>query len=335
MTLHSLAVLVVATVVAVTTAILSSMSREESALADRGERLLPDLAAKANDVTAIAVTRKDGTTTLTKADGGFVDASGYPVKTEVVHDLLASLSVLTIVENKTGDPARYADLDLAEPTAEDGAGTEIILSDNAGDEIVRVVAGRNDYTVGGRGGGQYVRTGDSDVSHLVRGTVKLPLTRASWFDVDLLEQAPETIDSVKLTREDGNAIAFHREGEALAMVDKKSDREVDADKLARLTGLFGKLDFVDVRKSASPGADGRGSVRTETKDGLAVTVVALSPKGEREQWAHISAESLRDEAKTKAEELSQKIDGFEFRLPAGDLDIVDWDVDDFLVAPQS
>lgn len=335
MTLRSLAILVLATAVAVAAAILSSMSHEQGALADKGERLLPDLAASADEIAAITVIGKDDATTLSRSGDTFVDASGFPVSTEAVRDLLTSLSVLTIVENKTADPARYGDLDLAEPTAEEGGGTEIVLRDDAGEEIARIVAGRADYSVGGRGGGQYVRTGGSDVSHLVRGSVEVPLTRASWFDAVLLEKDKDQIEAVTLTLDNDQEIVFRRQDGMLAMVDQPADREIDAAKRDRLANLLSKLDFVDVRRSTAPDGEGRGVLRFETNDGLAITIVALSGQDQRDQWARISVESLSDEAKAAAEQLTRKVDGFEFRLPAGDLDVADWDADDFYVPPAS
>lgn len=334
MVLRSFAVLLVATIVAVAAAIFSSLTGEESVLADRGERVLPDLAARANDVAAITVTNHDGTTEFVRHDGGFVDASGFPVRADVVRDLLASLAVLTIVESKTDDPSRYADLDLAEPDAEEGAGTGIVLSDDSGDEIVRVVAGRKDYTVGGRDGGQYVRTGESDLSYLVRGSVELPVTRASWFETTLFETKPDDLVEVAIAKQDGGRIVFRRDGEALALVGQPSDLELDSSKRDRLAGVFDRIDFVDVRK-AGTAAEDRGTLRAETTDGLAVSIKALSPEGRRDQWVRISVESVSEESKPTAEALAQKVDGYEFRLPAGALDPVGWEIDDLLVAPQS
>src|SRR5258708_8882413 len=113
----------------------------------RGETVVPSLAAKANDITGLSIHDGAGTLAIERRDNRFVAAdSGYPIKTDPVRDVVASSADLSFQEARTSDPARYGDLGLADPGANDG-----------GKEITFRTAGRG--PTGLRGGDRRNPTG--------------------------------------------------------------------------------------------------------------------------------------------------------------------------------
>ncbi|HWF94809.1 MAG TPA: DUF4340 domain-containing protein, partial [Xanthobacteraceae bacterium] len=173
-----LAVLAAASIGA--TAVVLRTSTASVASDRRGERVLPGLIDKANQITGVVVRQGGDTLSIERRDAGFVAAdSGFPVKTDAVRDLVASSIELSFEEARTSDPARYPDLGLADPGAAD-AGKEITLR-AAGGKLADFVVGNRDTTVGGAGGGVFVRLEGQPQSWLARGNVRLPANRSDWF----------------------------------------------------------------------------------------------------------------------------------------------------------
>lgn len=334
MTPKSLAILAVLTAAAVGTAIIEARNDQAgSAIADRGRVLIPDLVAKANSIGTITVTSGKTTTALTRVGDGFSDATGYPVKTETVRALVASLATLTVAEGKTDKPDRYADIGLADPDAAKGAATEIDVKTGDGASLANLYAGAKDLSVGGSRGGQYVRVGGEAKTYLVRGSVDLPSDRADWFDTRLVDVKPKDIVSARLINTAGTTIAFVKSGDSLALATPVEGKTPEQAKFTRLAYMFQGFDFEDVRKAgAAPAADAP-SFRVETGDGLAVTMTALPAATDADKgWVRLAAEAVDPKSADAAKAIAAKVDGFEFRIKSTYADLFGWTVDD-LVKP--
>ena len=158
----------------------------------RGERVLPGLIDKANEITGLVVRQGKDTLAIERRESGFVAAnSGFPVKADTVRDLIASSIELSFEEARTSDPARYADLGLADPGAAADAGKEITFRAGSG-ELADFVVGNRDTTVGERVGGVFVRLKGQPQTWLARGNVRLPANRS--------DGSPASISASRATR---------------------------------------------------------------------------------------------------------------------------------------
>lgn len=204
----------------------------------RGERVLPGLVEKANTITAITVRDDADPLTLARNGNRYVAAnSGYPVKTDPVRDLVASSAELIYEEARTSDPARYADLGLADPGAPKGAGKEIIFG-TAGGEIADFVVGARDTTVGGAAGGEFIRIKGQSQTFLVRGDVRLPATRADWFVPVDFDVKRDEIKKIALTGGDrGEVTATADKPGELKLAEVPEKRSADSFKVGRLMTL--------------------------------------------------------------------------------------------------
>lgn len=304
-----------------------------SVAADRGRPLLPDLAGKANAVAAIAVTTGKGEVDLTRKGDGFVDASGYPVKRDAVRALLTSLATLTIFEDKTDQPGRYADLALAAPDAKTGGATAVVLKGKDGAGIAGLFAGTKDYTVGGSRGGQYVRLAGQARSYLVRGAIDVPSQRADWFDTRLADVAPDKIAKADLVDRAGEEVALAASGGKLTLASLPEGKVADDGKLDQIAHLFQRFDFIDVRKAAAMPASAAAHVRIETTDGLALTLTEVPAAGKDDGgWVRIAAEAATPAAAAAAKAIAARVDGFAFRIAPATLQIFGWTPDDLTKA---
>ena len=301
----------------------------------RGETVVPSLMAKANDITGISI--RDGTDTLAieRRDNRFVASdSGYPVKTDAVRDVVASSAELSFEESRTADPARYGDLGLAEPGAKEAnkeankdAGKEITFR-TAGGELASFVVGNRDTTVGGPAGGVLVRLKDQPQTFLAHGSVRLPSSRSDWFvgiDLDVKRNEIKKVELAGGGRDGVTASANAEKPGDLVLANVPEKRTADTFKVSRLATLVESFTFQDVRKATKPADDAR-RMMVDAGEGLHLVLTAV---GDITQgWVQISAEATNDAVRDKAKLISSKVDGYDFRLPSNQAEILGWTITD-------
>jgi len=293
----------------------------------RGENIVPSLAAKANDITGLSI--RDGTDTLVieRRDNRFVASdSGYPVKTDAVRDVVASSAELSFEESRTADPTRYGDLGLADPGTKD-AGKEITFR-TAGGELASFVVGNRDTTVGGPAGGVFVRLKGQPQTFLARGSVRLPSSRSDWFvgiDLDVKRSEIKKVELAGGGRDGVTASANAEKPGDLVLANVPEKRTADTFKVSRLATLVESFTFQDVRKATKPADDAR-RMMVDAGEGLRLVFTAV---GDITQgWVQISAEATNDAVKDKAKLIASKVDGYDFRLPSNQAEILGWTVTD-------
>jgi hypothetical protein len=293
----------------------------------RGETVVPSLVAKANDITGLSIRDSNGSLVIERRDNRFVAAdSGYPIKTDAVRDIVASTAELSFQEARTSDPARYGDLGLADPEAKDG-GKEITFRTAAG-ELASLVVGRRDTTVGGPTGGVFIRVKGQPQTFLVRGDVRLPVARSDWFvgfDLDVKRNEIKKVELAGGGRDSIAASASADKPGELVLADVPENRSPDNFKVSRLATLVESFTFQDVRKATKPADDARRLV-VDAGDGLRLTFTALG--NITDGWVQIAAEATSDAAKDKAKLIASKVDGYDFRLPSHQTEILTWTITD-------
>ena len=336
MTYGSLTWLGGVTACAVALAIATSFTwTTNDAISERGNTLVPSMPEQVNAIHLVKIETGDDTQMFTRKDDGFVDTSGYPAKLDAVRDLVKSVAALTIEEKKTADPARHDDLDLAAPGSEQGAGTKVELIANGGSAIASLIVGKSDYSVGGVGGGQYVRAADEDQSYLVRGSVKLPYGRSGWFDTELYDIGEGKIVRATLSGAGPDDIIVQEDDGSLTLATVPDDKVADEAKIGRIGRSFGPLSFEDVRSAGdSPPAD-QPSLSVETDAGLRLKIDSVEVTDDEKRWVRIAASGSNEESEATAQSLTEKLDGFEFKLDKRTGEILGWTVDDLTRSPES
>lgn len=299
------------------------------AFAEAGEHLFPALKDASADVARVEIREGDFSINIASRDGVFVDAaSGFPVDPDPLRNLVSGLTMATIAEAKTADPARHADLQLAAPAADEGAGSETILFGSDGEPIAHVIAGQRDFTLGGVTGGQYVRRGDEDATWLVHARLDPPTRRSGWFDTRLMDVEATDITGATLTTADGTMISMIGSDGALTIDPMlMSGRTQVETKLNRILRLFETLDFSDVRAASDADQSSDGpSLQANLSDGTVLTLTQIdATQGEdATDWFRIEASG---EAGISAD-VSSTVTGFEFALSRSDAEVVGWTLED-------
>ncbi|MGX0876683.1 hypothetical protein ACSSV4_001365 [Roseovarius sp. MBR-154] len=295
------------------------------AFAEAGEPLFPGLAEASADVASLEIREGDFAITIESRDGVFVDAaSGFPVDPDPLRDLVSGMTMATIAEAKTADPARHADLQLAAIGDDEGAGSEIILRDGDGDTLAHVIAGQRDFTLGGVTGGQYVRRGDEDATWLVHARLDPPISRAGWFDTRLMEVDAALLTGATLTTEDGSVIAMSGADGTLTIDPLLMTGRVPAEnQLNRIVRLFETLDFADVRAGMASDSEAAGpALQASLEDGTTITLTQVSGSdgADETRWFRIDVSGNTELASTTA--------GFEFSMSSSDAEVFSWTLDD-------
>jgi hypothetical protein len=294
----------------------------------RGERVLPGLADKAKDIASLVVREGSDTLAIERRDSGFVAAdSGFPVKPDAVRDLIGGSVELTFEEARTSDPARYGDLGLADPGAAAGAGREITLRAASG-EIADFIVGNRDNTVGGPIGGEYLRLKGTPQTWLVRGNVTLPGSHADWFapvDLGIKHNEVKKIELAGGGREGVTAAVTTEKPDQLILQNVPEQRVADAFKVSRFATLIESFAFQDVRKKTKPADDAR-RLSADVGDGLHLAITSVGEL--TDGWVQIAAEGTSDAARERAKAINAKVEGYDFRLPPHQIELLGWTLAD-------
>jgi hypothetical protein len=294
----------------------------------RGEVVVPALRTRANELTSLTV--RDGTNTLAieRRDNGFVAVdSGFPVKIDMVRDAVASIAELTFDEARTADPTRYGDLGLADSGSEN-AGKEIVFRAANGD-IADIVVGNRDTTVGIAGGGQFVRFKGQPQTWLARGSVRLPSNQSAWYapvDFDIKRSEIKKLQLAGGGRDEVTAHANPEQPGDFILENAPEDRTTDSFKVSRLATPFDTFAFQEVRRRTGPAPADARHIVAETGDGVRLTLTSVGelPDG----WVQVTAEPINDGKPDKARAIAAKTEGFEFRLPSQQTEVLGWTVKD-------
>lgn len=196
-----------------------------SAAPDLPDRVLPELAERADEAQRIEITQEGSTITVGRVEGdrwGLVDRGGYPVRNDLLRPLLVGLAGLEPVAKKTEQPENHRRLALWTP---DPNG-DVIRPEPPGPRDdprepprqpdqptrVRVLGAENtllaDVIVGKasrRGGNRavFVRRFDEPQTWLATGSVDAPTEISRWIDRDIVNVERDDVARVEITRPNG------------------------------------------------------------------------------------------------------------------------------------
>lgn len=214
MNTKTLGILAVAAIATGTAAFVALRGRE-SAVAGAEERakLFPNLSKSINEAETITVERKDGSFTLQKHEGGWglAEKSGYPVDLEPVRKTLLTLAEMETIEAKTASASQYAKLGVEDVTAADSKSALVTVKDGAGQELAKLVVGKNyeskNYSAPAQ---SYVRKAGDAQSWLVEGQLDLKEKGTDWLKKEILKVGRDRIRKVEVRHPDGEVVRVER-----------------------------------------------------------------------------------------------------------------------------
>jgi hypothetical protein len=299
----------------------------------RDRVLLPALKPAINEIESITIVRGEEAPLRLDASGGtwvVSDRGGYPADVGRIRELLLALADARILEEKTANPERYAQLGVEGPAAgSDSARLTIAAGERRFDIIIGDVAQRSF---------RYVRLADDATSLLIDTNPALPDMAGDWLQPDILDIDSERIRALRIVHADGEEIlATNTSADApdFEVSNLPEGRELSYPTVVNgLAAALAGLTLEEVRR-AEPG-DAAVTARYETFDGLVITASIVAQ--EETTWIGFTATAAAREAaepdardepndgasaeaepaadpRQEAEAVNARLAGWQFRVP--------------------
>ena len=302
----------------------------------RGEQVFPNILNRLNDVASITIRDYEKSFSVERRADSFVEKeSNYPVKADLFRDLAVGIAMLAYEETKTATPARHGDLGLAEPGASpDAVGRQVTLRDGRGAIMANIIVGNRDATVGGARGGLYMRMPDQPQTWVARGDLRVPAPHAAWFEINLANIGRDALAEIRLSGGglDEIVAAAQNKADDLKLVNAPEDRTPDSSKIMRLSFMVDPISFQDVRRQEGvPASDARTVVVT-SRTGLRISYVVIGKLADG--WVRFKIDTLSDEGRDEAANLRSKMEGYDFKLGANEIEMLGWQLKDVTTEPK-
>lgn len=305
------AALLVAAFVALSGAVFLS-SRRNPPRQTENAPLLPALAGEMNSITAVMI-RKGGpapTSTIHKVgqEWTVAERADYPADVAMLRKLLLALREAKIVEEKTSDPQRYAEIGVADPSSAGdagGAGAQITVASGAGKEAV--IVGKPVGT------GSFVRRAGEKRSYSVEPAINFETEPRFWIDPRLIDVAAALIQGIDVKPATGPAYALHRSkaaGDTFTLDAAPTGRKpLDPPALAPAPTLLAGLTADDVSPAAAVDFSHSSQAVVTLSDGNAITLTGAVVADKH--WVQIK--SSKDTALTaKAQGRAFEVAGYRY-----------------------
>jgi hypothetical protein len=356
MTPRNFVYLAIAAALSVLFAVVSFASNNQwSTGKSAGADLFPTLVSDASQISTIEVRQGDNSVVLERTGGswGLKSRGGYPADPSKVRALLVGLAEADLVESKTRRPDRYAALELEDPADKSAKSRIVRLLGAKGNVMGEVVIGKKRLDLLGTGkSGTYVRKPSDPQTWLANAELDASATARDWLKTSVFttdaarisritieitgeqplrieRQAPPPKDA-KDTKQSvpPDAAAAKLQFASFPPADKKLKDAGAAEGIAR---ALASIDMDDVRKlDAPPSGAGVSIVKIESADGP-TSMLRLRKDGDA-HWLSL-ATTGDGEAKQAADEINQRTQGWEFKIPAAKVDSILKKRADLLEAP--
>jgi hypothetical protein len=301
-----------------------------------GQPVLPGLEAKLNAITEVRIARGDGTVaTLRRTETGWrVLERDFPADDAAIRRLLVDAAALEIVEEKTSDPKRYAQLDVDDVNGPAARGTLVmLLEDGKADNATALILGKAD----GRSH-VFVRPSGAATTLLASPQLLADADPRRWLATGLLDIEATRVRRVSITTPGQPTYIAERAGEpgaALALTAVPAGRAVvDPASVDALAGALADLPFEDVlprdpvgERSLPSGAE----ARFETTDGLTLDVRERELGSRR--LVTIEAAGSSEPSRAEAAQINARVSGREFELAAFRASVLFRPLEDLLGTP--
>jgi hypothetical protein len=321
--------------------------------AGAGERLFPNLAARADDIRTIVIARKEGDFRVVRDGDRWLvpDKSKYPASTDAVRRLLVELGELRALEAKTTTAATYPELQVEDVDSPDAKSVQVSLLDVGGGTVLSVIVGKSRYGRGGgtSGDGVYVRKAGDAQAWLAQGRLGVERDVAAWLDRKIADVPRERVRTVTVKAPGQTTLTVLRakpDDKDFAIKDVPAGRKAKAAyDINSVGGAFEGLELVDVRPAADVGFAANSPVtEAVTFDGLRVNASFAEHDGAT--WVRFSAKAeppatppkvegeskLRsaDEVKKEAEAINARTGGWAYKLQTYKIETLRKKVEDLL-----
>ncbi len=226
--------------------------------AEAAPSLLENLTSRAEQLDGIHIRQHNSQTHLEKGEHGWtvVEKNHYPADSDKLRQLLQQLADARKVEKKTARAEWLPRLNLAEPGADEGAGTLLAL--RFGEETIQWIVGKQ-----AKGGGRMMRLADENQAWRVKPTIRPIADPMQWVDATVVDLKPELWQSIRVEPAEGLGWTLARAkpgDQTFTLEPMPAGKTFKDENISRtLATALQVLHFTDVRK-AKKDADASNSL---------------------------------------------------------------------------
>jgi hypothetical protein len=327
MTARRVSLLLIVAVLVVASALYLSSRPNVAASSAAGAPVFAGLKPVVNDVTEVRISKGDGTraTLRKRAADWIVVERDYTADGGRVRKLLLDLSNLEVVEEKTSEPANYAQLGVEDVTSATAGGAK--LEAVTPSKTFALIVGKPSGTKSG-----YVRTVGEKRSLLAAPQLSLDSDPKRWIERAIVDIPQDRIRQVAVKPAAGPAYTVTREKKeqtdfTVAAVPK--GRELSSPSAANpLAATLTALTLDDVRRPPADAAPEQANY--ETFDGLHLVVTGRKD-GDR-RFLAVTPSSTAKESAQEAQTLEARLKGWEFEIPGYKYDAIFRPLEELLAA---
>ena len=326
--------------------IVTTAENPPSQQAEIGQRLLPEIGARADDVHAIVMTHRDGQVRIVRDGDRWLvpDRRDYPAAPEKVRRLLIDLGELRAFEAKSKSPSLYPSMEVEDVETANAKSIRVALLDSSGATIVGVIVGKERLARGGgTGDGVFIRRVGDAQAWLAQGRVAIERDATAWLDRKLVDVARKRVREVRFQNGKDTLVVARAKADdkdfAIADVPAgrkpKSSVEVNA-----VSGAFEGLELDDVHPEAGISFPSNGPVtQIVTFDGLRVLAAFAEHEGATWVKFRASVESTEpppaDAIRDEATAINARVENWVYKLPSWKVETLRRKMDDLLEAKSS
>lgn len=280
---------------------------EESA---KDKPLLPGLGDGLDKIDALTLGGAGGKALVTIRRGGegwqVAEKSDYPADLAKLREYLYKLADAKVLDTKTANPKRYAELAVEDPI--DPNAKSVLVTLGGVKQSPKLIVGLFN---GQGGGGTFVRREGEAQSLLASGNLLAEKNPAAWIRHDILDLDAAKIREVRFVAPDGKALRIYKDqaGEAnFKVADVPKSRELASEFVANAlgSGLSNlRADDVSAAKDA-PAPEKVYKTRYAGFDGLVVDVVAWEADGKAHAQFAVSSDAAQIDADVTAAQARDK-----------------------------
>ena len=285
--------------------------------AQRGERLLPGLLDKANDVAAISVRQGDKSFRIIRnEDASYkLEGSDFPVKGGRFQSAIVAAASLERFEAKTAREDKYPLIEVDDPAAADAQGRLVTFEDKAGNTLAEIILGKKARgRVGGAiADGQYVRLPGEAQSWLARGVVEGNANLSTWVDTGVVEMNVDKVVLAAFQPAGGEELVVRRVGvtdggQAKFEIDNvPEDRKPQNDLTIRYAATdIANSQFIEVRKDQ--GGEAAWRTRLMMEDGMLIEFNITA-----DNWLSVKVIDGGKDKET-SDDITRRTGGYQFQL---------------------
>jgi hypothetical protein len=320
MTARRVGLLLLAGLIIIAFAIWLSSKRHLERSTQAGDLVIPGLEKSLNAVTEVRLTKGDEThTTLKKgASDWIVGERDYPADSGKVRKLLLDLGSLNVVEEKTRNPANYAQLGVEDTNTPKATGTRVAVV--TAQKVYEIIVGKASSAKSG-----YVRIPTAQQALLAAPSITVDGDPKRWVDNTLLDISLDRIKEVEEKPAEGTSFKASREKKEqtdFTVSNIPKGRELSSPVAANsIAGSLSGLTLDDVHKSGSPTADAKISHAIfRTFDGLELDVAGH--KDGSHDLITVTAHSSAKETADEAQKLTTRLQGWDYEIPSYKYDVI-------------